>query len=254
MIFAYSQISLKFILDDSQISLKLILRDSCQFLILTDSWWFLVILTDSHRFSNKSGIDSHWFLNKNPDYHWFLLILNDSRQFLMILNDSWISLKLILIDSRQFSVILNDSGINLKLIFGDSQINLKLILIDSRWLSDDSWIILKLILIDSHRFLMIHKSLCNNFGTNLLHHFTQQISVNIFFIFLFLLLQPQFLTNYHKQGAILKLRISFFQPCINYDDSHDISTDLHQLTHANHCKSVWHPPDWLAIVVDFLLH
>ena len=28
-------------------------------------------------------------------------------------------------------------------------------------------------------------------------------SVNIFFIFLFVLLQPQFLTDFHKQGAIL---------------------------------------------------
>ena len=66
---------------------------------------------------------------------------------------------------------------------------------------------------------------------------TQQISVNIFFIFFFQLLQPQFLTNFHKQGVILKLRISSFQPCINYDDLHEDSTDSHWFTHAKICES-----------------
>ena len=66
---------------------------------------------------------------------------------------------------------------------------------------------------------------------------TQQISVNIFFIFFFQLLQPQFLTDFHKQGVILKLKISSFQPCINYDDSHEDSTDLHQFAHADLCES-----------------
>ena len=32
------------------------------------------------------------------------------------------------------------------------------------------------------------------------------------------LLQPQFLTNFDKQGCILKLRISSFQPCIICED------------------------------------
>ena len=33
------------------------------------------------------------------------------------------------------------------------------------------------------------------------------------------LLQPQFLTSFHKQGCILKLRISSFSPCIICEDA-----------------------------------
>ena len=33
------------------------------------------------------------------------------------------------------------------------------------------------------------------------------------------LLQPQFLTDFHKQGCILKLRISSFPPCIICEDA-----------------------------------
>ena len=50
-----------------------------------------------------------------------------------------------------------------------------------------------------------------------------------FLYFLFLLPQPQFLTNFHKQGTILKLRISSFQIFINHDDLHEDLTDLHHL-------------------------
>ena len=48
-----------------------------------------------------------------------------------------------------------------------------------------------------------------------------------FLYFLFLLPQPQFLTDFHKQGTILKLRISSFQIFINHDDLHEDLTDSH---------------------------
>ena len=63
-------------------------------MILIDSQWFSLTLTNFRLFSNKSGIDSHWFLNKSKP--WFSLILTDSCRFSMILADSQISLELIL--------------------------------------------------------------------------------------------------------------------------------------------------------------
>ena len=46
--------------------------------------------------------------------------------------------------------------------------------------------------------------------------------------------------NHQESLRILKLGISSFQPCINYVNSHEDSTDLHQFACANHCESLWY--------------
>ena len=108
-----------------------------------------------------------------------------------------------LCDCWWFSVILGDSQISLKLILSDSPISLKLILIDS-------WIRLKLILSDCWWFLVIHEQVWNHFWGDS-WWFILQNDVCIFNkieeIFK-CLLWPQSLTDVHKQGTILKLRIS----------------------------------------------
>ena len=111
-------------------------------LFLCDSHWFLVILSDSQ-----------WFLNKSEN------ILGDSQWFSVILSDSQISLKLIPIDFQQFSVILSDSW----WFSNKSEIHslwFSVILGDSQWflmILNDSQINLKLILSDSWWFLVILK-------------------------------------------------------------------------------------------------
>ena len=185
-----------------------------------DSHWFLMILADSWWFSNKSGIDSHWFLKKSKP--WFSLILTDSR-FSPILDDSWISLELILIDSQ---IRLNPDSHQFSMILADSQWFSNNSGIDSCWFSNKSkpWFSLILSVETTTAVCMA-----------MLHHFTKWFhdimteNFSEYFLYFFLLSPTASILN-HKQGAILKLRISSFQPCINYDSQRSAC--------ANWCKSV----------------
>ena len=116
---------------------------------LTDSHWFLMIVTNSQWFSKKSGIDSqislktdsHQFLMILTDFqwlspilddsHWFSMIVADSHQFLMILTNSW-WFSPILDDCHWFLMILADSQWFLNKSGIDSWISLKT---DSQWFS-----------------------------------------------------------------------------------------------------------------------
>ena len=173
-------------------------------MVLANSQWFSPILNDSWiSLALILNSDSHWFLLILTDSQWFSLILTDSGWFSPIFDESQISLELILLDSW---LSLNPHSHWFLPIFNDSQW-FSMILTDSWWFLNKSGI-------DSHWFSNKSKPWFSLFLTD-----SQWFSV--------ILLQPQFLTNFHKQGTILKLRISPFQLCINHDDLHNDSHDLH---------------------------
>ena len=66
----------------------------------------------------------------------------------------------------------------------------------------------------------------------------------------FLLLAPtaSVLNNLHKQGVILRLRISSFQIFINHEELHEDSTDLHQFAPANLIDSHWFW--WFSVILS----
>ena len=109
------------------------IRPYCLYVILGDSWWFSMILSDSQIslilfwgdsqwFANHSETFSGWFPNHSEIvFRWFLVIFkplwNCFGAFLVIHAPLWNCFGMILSNSRGFLVIL---GISLKLFWGDS--------------------------------------------------------------------------------------------------------------------------------------